>query len=100
MRKQRLSYDDALRLVKKSRPIAQPNPGFEEQLRLWEECDYSIYVEGKIGIFKDRYQTWRRDQEGTRTPTIMSPKSPKSPIVEVDSHRVIDMIERRLTEEF
>lgn len=100
MRKHHLSYDDAIRLVKKDRPIAQPNFGFEEQLRLWEECEYSIYVEGKVGVMKEQYKKWKRDQEGMRTPTNMSPKTPKTPktpIHEIDSRTgssVIDMVER------
>ena len=33
MHKHGLTYDDALRLVQRKRPIVQPNPGFEAQLR-------------------------------------------------------------------
>lgn len=95
MRKYQLSYDEALQLVKDDRPIAQPNAGFEEQLRLWEGCDYSIYVAGSIGKTKDEYNTWKRDQEEAVTPTVTSPKTPKTPIIEIGETGIIDMVERK-----
>jgi hypothetical protein len=37
MKKYSLSFDEALKLVKKGRSIVNLNAGFEEQLRVWEQ---------------------------------------------------------------
>ncbi|OAG40111.1 hypothetical protein AYO21_05589 [Fonsecaea monophora] len=45
MRKFKLSYSDALALARESRPEICPNSGFEKQLRVWEFCQYSVYLD-------------------------------------------------------
>ncbi|KAF2183508.1 phosphatases II [Zopfia rhizophila CBS 207.26] len=44
MRTLTLSYDTALSLARESRSLVTPNPGFERQLRIWEECQYEVYT--------------------------------------------------------
>eukprot|EP00455_Lapot_gusevi_P056251 TRINITY_DN9311_c0_g1_i1.p1 TRINITY_DN9311_c0_g1~~TRINITY_DN9311_c0_g1_i1.p1 ORF type:complete len:244 (-),score=40.61 TRINITY_DN9311_c0_g1_i1:126-857(-) len=42
MHSQKLSYQDALALVRSKRPIAEPNEGFAEQLRRFQQAGASI----------------------------------------------------------
>jgi hypothetical protein len=44
MRKFSLDYSAALSLARESRPLLTPNPGFEDQLRIWQFCNYDIYL--------------------------------------------------------
>ncbi|KIX99696.1 uncharacterized protein Z520_04331 [Fonsecaea multimorphosa CBS 102226] len=44
MRKFKLSYSAALTLARESRPEICPNSGFEKQLRVWEFCQYNVYL--------------------------------------------------------
>ncbi|XP_071560350.1 dual specificity protein phosphatase MPK-4 isoform X1 [Temnothorax nylanderi] len=42
MKKRKLSFVDALQVVKSKRRFVAPNPGFEAQLRLYENMDYGV----------------------------------------------------------
>jgi hypothetical protein len=44
MRSFSLKYSSALALARESRSLITPNPGFEEQLRIWEHCKYDIFL--------------------------------------------------------
>ncbi|KAF1958164.1 phosphatases II [Byssothecium circinans] len=66
MRKHSISYEAALELARKSRPIITPNSGFADQLRLWHEMTYSIYDEEKESAgekadrkLKTQYVQWK-----------------------------------------
>src|SRR6266511_120043 len=43
MKSQHLSCQSALSLVQSKRTIANPNAGFREQLKIWEECGYEVF---------------------------------------------------------
>ena len=45
MRHFSFSYSVALSLARANRPMITPNGGFERQLRIWEHCSYSIYLD-------------------------------------------------------
>jgi dual specificity phosphatase 12 len=71
MRRLSLSYDAALEIAKVYRPIIAPNTGFSEQLRLWQQWDYSIFKRSsmlnavnsdKFPEIKDSYQEWRENR--------------------------------------
>lgn len=61
MRKHSLTYESALATARKSRAIILPNSGFVDQLRLWEEWQYSIIKEDRTPIWttKLQYEYWR-----------------------------------------
>jgi len=42
MKNDKISYEEALSLVRSSRSIVQPNCGFVNQLKMWEEMNYSL----------------------------------------------------------
>ncbi|XP_015179197.1 PREDICTED: dual specificity protein phosphatase 12-like isoform X1 [Polistes dominula] len=42
MKKHRISFLDALKMVKEKRHFVRPNPGFKAQLKLYEEMDFGI----------------------------------------------------------
>ncbi|KAG5519395.1 hypothetical protein PMAC_002022 [Pneumocystis sp. 'macacae'] len=48
----KISKEDAIALIKKTHPSAQPNSGFIEQLQLFEECNYIPNQE------KKQYRQW------------------------------------------
>ena len=54
MRKQGLSRDDALAVVKKSRKV-KPNPNFMEQLEVWAETNYEIWADPDMKTPKKPY---------------------------------------------
>ncbi|KJF60237.1 uncharacterized protein CIMG_00963 [Coccidioides immitis RS] len=58
MRYHSLSYSDALSVARKHRPLIAPNPGFEQQLRLWELCNYDVYAAGS-DILRPEYEFWK-----------------------------------------
>ncbi|KAF2738935.1 phosphatases II [Polyplosphaeria fusca] len=72
MRRLGLSFDEALERARESRPIIMPNPGFADQLRVWEEVGFSIYEErekegeegGKVKerVLKKRYTEWKENR--------------------------------------
>jgi len=68
MKKYSLSFDEALKLVKKGRSIVHLNAGFEEQLRVWE-------------------------QKLRESHNMDEPTSPKSPVNEINALGVIDLVE-------
>ncbi|KAJ0389363.1 hypothetical protein P43SY_010300 [Pythium insidiosum] len=49
MQNHSMGYDDALALVKRQRPVAQPNAGFEAQLRAFAER-VSRSLQGPVAI--------------------------------------------------
>jgi hypothetical protein len=71
MRTLNLSYDSALTLARQSRPLINPNPGFERQLRIWEECKYEVYapevdtdsVPSSAVEVKPAYKAWKRQRD-------------------------------------
>ena len=63
MRRLRMEYDDALALVRKYRPLVTPNEGFEKQLRLWRELEWSRYDNAEISKVKERYLVWLRERQ-------------------------------------
>lgn len=67
MKKRKLRFDDALKLVKESRSIVNLNVGFEAQLRTWEQRAHGAEV--------------------------AEPVSPKSPVNEITPIGVIDFVE-------
>ena len=61
MRRYELAYAEALDLVKKQRPCVMPNKGFEEQLRIWERCEYDLHHGD--GTEKKDYLEWKRREK-------------------------------------
>ncbi|EEP76045.1 predicted protein [Uncinocarpus reesii 1704] len=63
MRYRALSYFDALAMARESRPIIKPNQGFALQLRIWQLCNYDIYVAESVDsgppAFRPEYGFWR-----------------------------------------
>ncbi|KAH7088842.1 protein-tyrosine phosphatase-like protein [Paraphoma chrysanthemicola] len=54
MRRLNIPYEAALEIVQRARPIVLPNGGFEEQLRLWGEMEYSVVdEEGEKGVYTE-----------------------------------------------
>lgn len=70
MKKYNLSYDEALKLVKKSRTIVNLNVGFVSQLRVWE----------------------RKLRESRK---LDEPLSAKSPVEEINVNGVIDYVDQK-----
>lgn len=70
MKRFKLSYHEALKLVKGSRSIVNLNAGFERQLHNWE-----------------------RELRGSST--VMRPSSPRTPVNEINAMGVIDFFENR-----
>ncbi|KAB8280029.1 protein-tyrosine phosphatase-like protein [Yarrowia lipolytica] len=60
MKKLGLTAEQGLALVKKGRKIANPNPSFVEQLKIYEQCGY------EIDDSKPLYRQWilKKDSEG------------------------------------
>ncbi|KAK1832960.1 protein-tyrosine phosphatase-like protein, partial [Podospora conica] len=57
MRSQGLSVEEALRVIKAGREIAEPNAGFLKQLHLWEELKYELYEDPAKGALpKEAYE--------------------------------------------
>ena len=54
-------FHEAHIFVKAKRPMARPNRGFCEQLRVWQECDYVVeqIVDGERRD-KAPYAEWKR----------------------------------------
>lgn len=73
-----MSFDDALKELKKSRSIVNMNPGFQEQLRGW----------GKPQSGPSKVARPTTPIAGNSTSPI-SPTSPKSPVVEIGPMDVI-----------
>jgi hypothetical protein len=66
MRRLELDYDAALVLAKRYRSAIGPNPGFRDQLRVWQELKYSIFtgVRNKDGALetKAEYEAWKESR--------------------------------------
>lgn len=105
MRKLQTSLSDAIAMIKKSRGIVNINIGFQEQLKVWEQCQYDIFEEASAGDDggdrkeKQAYITWER-RHGQRIDSTVGksnglPKSaggfsPKTPVREVEAEQWID----------
>lgn len=72
MKKRKLSFDEALKLVKQSRAIVNLNIGFEAQLRAWEQRAHGAKV--------------------------AEPMSSKNPVKEITSIGVIDFVEAEMND--
>jgi dual specificity phosphatase 12 len=69
MRSLDLDYEKALAMARKYRPIITPNSGFTDQLRLWQEMEFSIHVKSAFnntcGIIRERkpqYMEWESNR--------------------------------------
>lgn len=66
MRTLQLSYKEALSLARESRPLINPYPSFEPQLKIWEECEYFLYTHfpdpGRAEE-KPAYATWKSERD-------------------------------------
>ncbi|KAH8590775.1 protein-tyrosine phosphatase-like protein [Bisporella sp. PMI_857] len=63
MRALALNYDAALVLARQHRPVIDLNPGFADQLRLWQGWEFSIFnSEGGEIRTKAVYETWKADR--------------------------------------
>ncbi|EXJ94930.1 hypothetical protein A1O1_00048 [Capronia coronata CBS 617.96] len=56
-----LDFDTALRFVRSSRAKVNPNAGFQRQLELWQQLEYSLYEAD--GQQKEEYQIWKANNE-------------------------------------
>ncbi|PGH05598.1 hypothetical protein AJ79_06765 [Helicocarpus griseus UAMH5409] len=70
MRKFQLPYSDALSLARVLRPIICPNKGFEDQLRVWEQCRYDIHAGGHTDSAETKktkapYEAWKAKRDNT-----------------------------------
>lgn len=111
MRRLNTGFSDALAMVKKSRDIVNLNPGFQEQLRVWEQCQCDIFEKsskGSRGTSNNRkekpaYVAWKRghgpkirsdvDTGEEDEPKTAVALSPKTPVQEVGVQGMIDFIE-------
>lgn len=61
MRAWGVGYEEAQNFVKGKRPMARPNDGFCEQLRVWQACEYALehIVDGRKRD-KAPYVEWKR----------------------------------------
>jgi dual specificity phosphatase 12 len=62
MRRFSLSYDAALTVARGERPGIDPNPGFAEQLRLWQQLEYRVFTRDDDIQMKEGYEKWRDNQ--------------------------------------
>ena len=67
MRKFSLDYTWALALARVSRRIISPNTGFARQLRIWSDCQYSIFApattSAACGEEKEAYKVWKAERD-------------------------------------
>lgn len=77
MRRFEVGYDEALAMARESRDLITPNVGFEEQLRVWEQCGYDVYLpdlsekagDGEVPVGtggrkeKAAYKLWKKEQQ-------------------------------------
>lgn len=61
MRTWGVGFSEAQVFVKEKRPMASPNRGFCEQLRVWQACEYGVeqIVDGEKKD-KEPYAEWKR----------------------------------------
>jgi dual specificity phosphatase 12 len=48
VRRDGIKLETALDMVRKGRKTAQPNFGFMEQLEIWEEVGYEVWMDGMV----------------------------------------------------
>lgn len=58
MRSRRMSRDDALALIRETRPFVEPNPDFMRQLELYHKMDYAEDIDDH-----PMYQRWLYQRE-------------------------------------
>ncbi|OCL02547.1 phosphatases II [Glonium stellatum] len=71
MRTFSLKYSSALSMAWECRPLVCPNAGFERQLRIWEFCEYDVYVRerestlspGSAPKEKTAYKVWKAERD-------------------------------------
>ena len=69
-----VGWEEGLRRVEEGRPVCDPNPGFKEQLGVWERMlkeqnkvkRQAMYEEGEKGRFKGSSWEWEKRVEGQR----------------------------------
>jgi hypothetical protein len=49
MRERGMGFDEALKMLKRARPMIDPNSGFRAQLRLWEACEFDLWERDTMG---------------------------------------------------
>ncbi|PVH92233.1 phosphatases II [Periconia macrospinosa] len=65
MRSQQLSYESALKIAQNARTIVAPNSGFADQIRIWQQLQYSIHNWGETTVevsLKDEYLEWKSNR--------------------------------------
>lgn len=103
MRRLRTNFSEAFAMMKKSRSIVNLNDGFREQLKVWEQCQYDIFIEdpqaggGRRRTKKPAYLAWERGHlqkvDSSVGGTDHSTLSPKTPVREIGVGEVIDFLE-------
>jgi hypothetical protein len=68
MRTFSLTYSAALARAREARSLISPNPGFEYQLRIWEHCEYDVFLySNKFGSSvhqeKAAYKAWKKNRD-------------------------------------
>lgn len=51
-----ISGSEAVDFIRNKRHVVQPNPGFCEQLRIWETCRYDVFTAERAP--KEAYELW------------------------------------------
>ena len=59
-----ISSSEAVNFVRNKRHVVQPNPGFCEQLDVWESCRYDVFTAERAP--KEAYELWRQRVERER----------------------------------
>lgn len=60
MQKKRQDVEEALQLIKRARPIAQPNEGFLAQLQLWWDVRFRLYHLPEFLVPCEEYRELKR----------------------------------------
>lgn len=60
MQKKRQNVEDTIQLIKSARPIADPNDGFMEQLKLWWNVRFRLYRIPEFRVPCEEYEELRR----------------------------------------
>jgi len=63
MRKQGKPYEEVLAQVKEQRPVVNPRPQFEIQLKIWERTGYKIWEDDEKIIPKAEYKEYLERRE-------------------------------------
>lgn len=110
MRRLGASFSKALAMVKKSRDIVNLNPGFQEQLKVWEECQYNIFekdpqAKSQSSRMREKpaYAAWKKGHGPKIKSDVVNKSandepntavlSPKTPVQEVEAGGLIDFLD-------